>query len=292
MRPAISFNDRINRNLARLSPAARRVVHFIQDNREAALVAPASSIADQTGTSDATVIRTIKSLGFSGMSEFRRSLAGELRENLSLASRLESTLETVGDDLAEAFNSTLDIHRQALENLRRDIGTASFRAAVERLAAAERIAIFGIGPSSAMANYLRIQLGRFGIEAYCLTNSGLLLADDLQKLRRGDMLVIFAYSRVYRELATLLREADRRHVGRLLITDSLGGQLHPSVDLVLGVARGKTGMLSMHTATLGLIETLLVGLAAIRPRETLASLRRLNESRAELAGKYMDLPAG
>jgi hypothetical protein len=46
----------------------------------------------------------------------------------------------------------------------------------------------------------------------------------------------------------------------------------------------------MHTATLALFEALLVGVAAQRPAATIASLKLLNELRAQLAGKPMDLP--
>jgi DNA-binding MurR/RpiR family transcriptional regulator len=76
----------------------------------------------------------------------------------------------------------------------------------------------------------------------------------------------------------------------ILVTDSLGERLRDSVDLVLNVDRGRSGMLSLHTGTLGLVEALLVGLATTRPAETLASLRRLNQARAELAGESMALP--
>ena len=141
-----------------------------------------------------------------------------------------------------------------------------------------------------MATYFEIQLGRFGIEALSLTQTGLLLADGLQKLRKGDLLVIFAYSRVYRELTTLLEHADRCGVRTVLITDTLGGTLRQRVDLVLSVARGRADLLSMHTATLGLIEALLVGLATIRPEETMTSLRSLNQLRTDLVGKSMGLP--
>jgi DNA-binding MurR/RpiR family transcriptional regulator len=48
----------------------------------------------------------------------------------------------------------------------------------------------------------------------------------------------------------------------------------------------------MHTATLALIEALLVGVAAARPEETLASLRHLNRLRGALEGRDMRLPAG
>jgi hypothetical protein len=50
----------------------------------------------------------------------------------------------------------------------------------------------------------------------------------------------------------------------------------------LSVKRGQADMLSMHTATLGFIEALLVGVATKRPDETLASLRALNEAREKL----------
>jgi hypothetical protein len=46
----------------------------------------------------------------------------------------------------------------------------------------------------------------------------------------------------------------------------------------------------MHTATLGLIEALLVGIAAARRKESLQSLRLLNEAREKLAGATAKLP--
>jgi DNA-binding MurR/RpiR family transcriptional regulator len=163
--------------------------------------------------------------------------------------------------LHAAFTRTLDIHRDAIEDLRRVVSPQMFRAAIQILIRAKRIAVFGIGPSSAIATYLTTQLGRFGIDTVCLSHTGLLFADDLRRLRKGDLLIALAYTHVYRELVVLLNEADRRRLKKVLITDSLAGKLGQRVDLVLPVARGKADMLSMHTATLSLIEALLVGVA-------------------------------
>ena len=68
-------------------------------------------------------------------------------------------------------------------------------------------------------------------------------------------------------------------------------KLRNRVDWDLPVARGRADMLSMHTATLALIEALLVGIAADRPGETIANLESLNRLRSGLAGKAMNLPA-
>jgi DNA-binding MurR/RpiR family transcriptional regulator len=284
-----SFYDRVDACLEDISPAEQCVARFFKENREEVLIASASALAQQTGTSDATVVRTVKALGFAGMEELRRTLARELRETLSPASRMARTLSEVGDNLEAALDVTLDIHQKSLEDLRRDITPNDFRSAVRSIAGAQRVFIFGIGPSSAMADYFMVQLGRFGIDALSLTQTGLLLADGLQKLREGDLLILFAYGRVYRELDALLDQADQRGATKILLSDTLGHKLRGRVDLVLPVARGRADMLSMHTATLALIEALLVGVATKCPEETIASLEALNKIRTALAGKAMDL---
>jgi DNA-binding MurR/RpiR family transcriptional regulator len=76
----------------------------------------------------------------------------------------------------------------------------------------------------------------------------------------------------------------------MLVTDTLTAALGKKVDLVLPVARGNAEWFSTHTATLGLIEAMLVGLAAKRPTDALASLKNLNRLRSELAGEMMSLP--
>jgi DNA-binding MurR/RpiR family transcriptional regulator len=185
---------------------------------------------------------------------------------------------------------TLDIHARSIETLRTSITPEMFERAVEAISAAPRISVFGLGPSSAIADYLVIQLGRFGLAAQGLSHSGLLFADDLRKLREGDLVVMLAYGRVYAELAALLDEIERLRLHSVLVTDSLAAKLRHRVDLVLPAPRGRADMLSMHTATLGLLEALLLGVAAKRPDETLVSLRALNQAREKLAGKTTNLP--
>jgi DNA-binding MurR/RpiR family transcriptional regulator len=290
MKSAVTFDERISARLAAMGSAEQRVAHFFQTNREEVLIASAAALGARTKTSDATVLRAAKSLGFASLDELRRSLAAELRRSLSPADRLANTLEKVGDDLQTAFDVTLDIHTQALASLRREVSRTRFKAAVTRIVEARRVVVFGIGPSSAMADYFVIQLGRFGLDAASLTRTGLLFADDLQKLRKGDLVIMLAYGRVYSELAALLDKADQIRARTILLTDTLAALLSHRIDLVLPVARGRVDMLSMHTATLGLIEALLVGIATKRPRETIESLKSLNDTREKLVGKPMALP--
>jgi DNA-binding MurR/RpiR family transcriptional regulator len=285
-----SFAERIAATLNSLSAAERQAVRFFQENREDVLVASAADLARKIGTSDATVIRATRALGYSGLDDMRRQLAAELRSSLSPAARLTRTLGEVRKESASALELTVHIHLNSLERLLHDISPELFGTVVERLAAAPRIVVFGIGPSSAMAEYFVVQLRRFGLDSLSLIQTGLLLADGLHRLRKGDLVIILAYSRVYRELDALLKCGSVLKLSTILLTDTLGPTLRKRVDLVLPVARGNAEGFSTHTATLGLIEALLVGLAAKRPADTISQLKALNALRASIAGDDMELP--
>lgn len=284
MRHSVTLGERVAANLERLSPAERDVARFFQDNREEVMVASAQALAARIGTSDATVVRATRALGYAGMEAMRRDLAAEMRASLAPASRVARTLRDTGSDPKSAFDMTIAIHERALDKLRRDISPALFKATVDRLAAARRIVVFGIGPSAAIAGYFAFQLNRFGIAAASLSETGQSLADGLHRLRRGDLLVALAYTRPTPELEALLDRADQLGLGKILLSDSLGGRLAGRIDLSLAVERGRADRISMHTATLGLIEALLVGVAAKRPNETVKSLMSLDSLRAKLAG--------
>lgn len=290
MTTAPILEERIAQRWGQMSPAEQRVADFFRQNREEVLIASAAALATKAKTSDATVVRTAKALGFAGLDELRRALAQEVRASLSPAERLAHTLGEVGNSPAAALQLTLDIHQRSLDSLRRSIPPELFEAAVDGVVASRRVVVFGLGPSAAIANYLVTQLLRFGVDAASLTNTGLLFADDLRRLRDGDLVIMLAYGRVYAELAALLDEIAARGLRSFLVTDTLAAILRHRVDLVLSVARGHAEMLSMHTATLGFIEALLVGVAAKRPEQTLASLKALNEARRKFAGQPMNLP--
>lgn len=286
-----SFENRLAASMQQLGPMELRVAQFLRDNREEVLVSSASALAARTDTSDATVIRTVRAIGYAGMAELRQALASELRDDLSLASRMARTLGEVGDAPGDSFGLTIQRHQRALQRLTQEISPGLFEVVVNLIVAAPRVFIFGIGPSSVMASYFAMQLGRFGIDGTSLTKTGLLLADDLHRLRRSDLLIMLAYGRPYREIAALIEHAETLDLATILVTDTLGSKLKRRVHHVLPVERGRADALSLHTATLGLIEAVLVGVAAKRPTETVANLKTLNSLRAKVAGQPMDLPA-
>lgn len=281
-----TFSDRISSYNAAVSLVEQRLLDWLARNRETALHASAAEIAAAAGTSDATVIRTARKLGYAGLAELRRALAEDLRRDLTLADRMTRELSQPGaspglQTSTQALRAALDVI-EALED-------AVVSEIVTSIVAARRIHVFGIGPSGFIAGYFAVQLQRLGFDARALSRTGLQFADDLVGIESEDTVIALAYNRPYPEVRALFDRATRLNLPTFLITSNGPRMPDPRARLVLRVPRGRTDGFGMHAGTLALLEGLLVALSAAEPDRTKASLEDLNSARATLSGAGMGL---
>ena len=234
----------------------------------------AAALAAQLDTSDATVVRTAKSLGYSGLAEMRRALAA-YGDNPPLGERLRRTLEqTPGDEL---FAATIHNHLSAVEALTRKISPETFQGAVAVLADSERIVWRGVGPSAHLAAYGQLMTQRIGKPSTALVHTGTSFADELLTIAPGDAVVLLAYGRLQRHVRVLLEHAEALDVPVVLITDTLGRRLESEVHSTLQSGRGTPGLSASHSTTLIVIEALVLGIAATHQPDAetnLATLQR------------------
>jgi DNA-binding MurR/RpiR family transcriptional regulator len=284
-----SFSKRILKDGADLTPSAYRVAAFIDENRATVLASSAANLAAAIGTSDATVVRTVQSLGFSGLPELKRELAASLQRATTPADDMGRTLSDVGGDTDKAIDLALTAHAEAIKSLQRGRARATLTKAVQTLHPAGRVVVFGVGPSAPIAHYASALLSRYGRRTHILDATGSALADQLLDMSAGDALLVMAYGRAYREITAVFAEARRLHLPVVLVTDSLDEQLARQADVVVPAKRGKAGRAALHGATLATLEALVLGLAAADQRRSMDSLHRLNDLRELVAGKRNDV---
>lgn len=281
-----TFSDRISTLDAAVSPAESRLIDWFARNRETALHASAAEIAEAAGTSDATVIRTARKLGYAGLADLRHALAEDLRRDLTLADRMASELAQPGtvpglQTSAQALRASLDAIEALEDAVVSDI--------VRSITTARRIHVFGIGPSGFIAGYFAAQLGRLDFDARALSRTGLQFADDLVGVGAGDAVVALAYDRPYPEVRALFDRASRLNLRSLLITSNGPRLPDPRASILVRVPRGRTGGFGLHAGTLALLEGLLVAISATEPDRTKAALDDLNAAREALSGSGMGL---
>jgi DNA-binding MurR/RpiR family transcriptional regulator len=283
------FAQRLAASHAALSPAARRVIRFIDQNRAAALASSAAELAASIGTSDATVIRAVQALGFEGLGDMRQALVASLERPSTPADDMRRTLADVGESAERAVDLVLEFQRDALAALQSAPVRKQIAASIATLHRAQRVVVFGIGPSASLARYVTLLLGRIGRPARTLDATGIALADQLLDVRSGDALLVLAYTNPYREVAAVFDEARRQGLPVVLVTDGLDSKLARFADVIVPARRGRAERVALHGATLVVLEAIVMGLAASNRAGAVASLERLNELREALVGKRVDV---
>ena len=129
-RPAATLPERVAARGHLLSGAEQVVARFMADNPQEVAFASAEQLGRFTGTSDATVIRTVKSLGYQGLPSLKRALQESLRDRLTPTGRLNRSLAAVGGDPKQVFEAVVNEHIGLLESARHSVDPAEFIKAV------------------------------------------------------------------------------------------------------------------------------------------------------------------
>jgi DNA-binding MurR/RpiR family transcriptional regulator len=271
---------------AQLSRAERRVAEYLLEAGPEEILLSAAALAERAGSSDATVVRTAKALGYSGLGELRRALAARDTEP-PLAERLRRTLaETPRDEL---LAGSIANHLASLDTLTRHVTPDLFQQAVDVLSASTRVVWRGVGPSAQLAAYGQLLCQRIGRASVALVHTGTSFADELLEIQRGDAVVALAYGRLQPHVRVLFDRAETLDVPVLLITDVPGHRLSDRVAATLPTGRGAPGLFASHATTLVLIEALVLGVAAADEPAAEANLAMLNDLRAALTGRRIDV---
>lgn len=265
---ATELQDRITAHLARMSTAERKVAEYLRTNSHDAIFATAEQIASAAGTSDATVVRTARTLGYSGLLELRHSLTQQVVAATSVLPPDErgvgpSTLERVFTEATQRLAETL-----------RRVPEEAFAAAVDALDGAREVLAFGVGPSEMVARYLALKLRRIGRRARATGATGFRLADDLLGLGEGDVAVLYSPSRMIAEIGIVLDHARSVGARTVLVTDSLGPVFADRVDVALPSVHVSRAITGEALTSQVLTDALILGLTA-RDQPTVTSRSEL-----------------
>jgi len=282
--PALSgLRARIARTWNDLSKSERAVCRVLSStSAEHILYASAAELGTQSGTSNASVVRTLQKLGYSGLSHLKQEVAAPFSSSVSPEVRLKTRIEHIGQDLARIQQETWDEAASLIELARSSNDDAAYSAAITLLMRAESIYCYGLGASGIAADNLALRLRRTGLSTRRLSTDGFRLADEVLNLEAKDVLVIFAPGRVTRDIDVLLDHAQLMGAGVILVTDELHERLSSRVDAILTAPHTPTGLTSESLSAILISDVLVQGISAVAPDAALRSSQLLNDVRARL----------
>ena len=139
---------------ADMTPALERVATAVLNEPDVVLYQSITELADHSKSSEATVMRFCRDLGFSGFQDFKLALAREL------ATRDSSAQSVNGGDAVQDLVATAITALKETEKL---IDRTALEQAASVLVGARHIAIFGVAASAITAEYLAYKFTRIGL---------------------------------------------------------------------------------------------------------------------------------
>ncbi len=155
----MSILNQIKFNLSNLSKAESRIAVIVLENAELIINITTAELARMANVSDPMISRFCKSFGIQSFPEFKVKLAQDLANAPSFISEAVSP----GDTTATYIEKRVNANQAALEYIRKELSPTGVEEAVQTLANAKRIEIFGMGGSASIAQDAHHKLFRLGI---------------------------------------------------------------------------------------------------------------------------------
>jgi RpiR family transcriptional regulator, carbohydrate utilization regulator len=185
-----------------LRESERKIGEYVLANASEVVFLSVTDLADRTGTSEASVIRFARQLGYPGYAALKISLALELRD---AAARLPTEL-AASTDAGAIKRRVLQLSIESLKDTAQLLDDASLEAAVAAIVGARRIEIYGVGGSAVAAQAAGIAFMHIGLPAVSLTDPHLQIVAATQ-LRPGDVALAISKSGSSRDIVEALQEA-------------------------------------------------------------------------------------
>jgi RpiR family carbohydrate utilization transcriptional regulator len=220
--------DRIQACLPSLAPAEQRVARLVLLDPRSFAALPVALIAEQAGVSKPTVVRFCRSVGYGGLADFKRKLAGSVSEGVPFVHRSVDAADRPAEVLVKVVDNTV----AAFLKYRNDASSSAIARAAEALAATwqtrRRIQFYGVGNSGIVAQDAQHKFFRLGLDAVAYSD-GHLQVMSASLLGPGDCVLIVSNSGRTRDLmdaADIARRNGATTIGLTASGTPLAGACH------------------------------------------------------------------
>lgn len=222
-----AVGPRIRMMLPDLSAFEARIVDYLM-RTEFDDTLPLKLVADQSGVSEAMVVKTAKKLGFDGFRELRAALV-EYKRLPSVDLHQELTLEDTAQTIVQkVFRTSI----QALEETLAILDIAAFEKAAELIHASRQLDFYGLGGSAQIARDVAHKFLRIGIRASVFDDTHM-MAMSANLLGPGDLAIAFSHSGRSSGLVDAVQLARANGAGVIAISNYDTGPLADMADVVL-----------------------------------------------------------
>ena len=285
----VSIQTSIQSHVDSFPPTMRRVADVILERPQIVMENTISELARACDTSEASIVRFCRALGFTGYPQLKLQLAAELaKESAEFGGNGDgaygadiSPSDTLAERVAKIAGSEILGIRETADSLDMEV----LQRVIRRLERAKRVVLFGVGASNAGAQDLAQKLLRIGHVALAFHDAHDALV-SAALVEQGDVAIGFSHNGRTRETMAFLSAARRNGAHTVAVTNVPDSPLAEQAESVLRTAVRETtfrsGAMASRIAQLTIIDYLFVGVARGRYDRTVQALKSTYEIVKEL----------
>lgn len=268
-----------------LTPVERMVAEYILANMEEIPHLSIKSLAKLSKTSDASVLRFCKTMGYGGYRSFIVSISAALG-SMDDERKDQYTDIQPGDDLNTIISNISRNNMKSIEDTLSVLDRGEVDRAVKALRASNRIVFFGIGASGLVCQDGEQKFSRINKMSHAYTDGhSQLTAATL--LSKGDVAIFVSNSGDTVEILETLDIAKKNNATTIAITKYNRSELADKADILLGISTPevtmRSGAMGSRIAMLTVIDMLFAGVASAEYQNV---KKYLSKTHNILAGKH------
>jgi RpiR family carbohydrate utilization transcriptional regulator len=186
---SVALLERLRELKPQLPPSEARVAEVLLQQPHAFMRTPVAEIARLAGTSQPTVLRFCRTMGASGLQDFKLKLAASLQ----LGGGGVHPAVAGDDPLPVLAHKVVEASVRALNSVGTSLDLGVVAQVVDKLAAARRVDFVGIGQSALVAQDAKLKFFRFGLVCEAFADPSLQVM-SASTLGPGDLLVLISAS--------------------------------------------------------------------------------------------------
>lgn len=268
--------DKILANYENLSNLHKKIADYIISNFHEAVFLSVTELARSSGTSEATIVRFAKKIGYDGFMDFKQDLVTYFKEYMKINGRIRQSIDVI----SKARPSYEELTRkeiQLLENSVRSIDDAVYYEAIQAICAARMTYIFGNDLNISLADDLCYRLSRFKLRATSASISGHSVFEKLLLIDSKDLAIIFDFYKPSVDFRRLMDILEEKEVPVILITDTRVPPMMKSARIVLYAERGANDLFNSQVVPVAVSNALVVGVAYKLGDDAIEALKELSE---------------
>ncbi|MCS2149664.1 MurR/RpiR family transcriptional regulator [Scandinavium manionii] len=249
-----------------LSKRLQQVSRYVLDNTNSVAFDTVAVIAEQADVPPSTLIRFANAFDFTGFNEMKQLFRMNLvEETASYSDRArlfrEMESESVPEAPIEILREFARSNAQALQQLASRTDPDMLQRAVHLLAEADTIYIAGLRRSFSVATYLTYALSHLDCRPILLDGMGGMLREQISRIKGRDIVISISFSPYAEETVMVSETAAKAGAKQIVITDSQLSPLATFSDLCFVVKEAQVDAFRSQSATLCLLQSLVVALA-------------------------------